>query len=486
VFRSSIPVVALAGKQAVGVTAVIAGMDIGTVTTRVAVRDEDGTVVVLSPDAQASTGDRAAPSLLSVASEPQAARPRSDVPSGLLSGLRTPDGVTLEELPETGDGVVAAVPDDWFDGSLGGALAREVLRGVLLEKLGIPLHRFVGHSQAAAATLAERSDADLALVCDVGAHTLSAALCRLGDGAARVLDVETAGGPVSPHAGTGFDRCALRAADREDADSPDPEDTVLLHAFHDAKRREHRRAVVLLPRAEALERYGSAPVYRFTAQERGYVLTAGEVMRCFSPVREAIRETVGRLVARHPDAAQSPPFLAIAGGFGAFPMVGDVVLDALPSAWRRTAPVVVGEDAVARGALLLAEGRADASAPYPHTLRLPVRRLHGGHLETVRVEVAEAGAPAPMLAEEDGEAVVVEVLPSHGLRLTVEVLEHGRGEYRTLALTQISLPAGHFQVGLWPARTGFGALVLRPVTGGEPVVCPLEETAPSSTKEGDR
>ncbi len=410
------------------------GIDAGTTTTRIAARDAGGTVVVRAlPDGasllDARTGDR------------PAARPRADIPAGLLGAVE-------------GD-FVAAVPDSWLDGSVGGAVAAETMRDVLAAELERPPRRLVPHSLAAVAAVGDREPV---LVCDVGAHTLSATLA----GGDRSVDTESAGGPLAERAGAGF---AARVLGELASEPP------AWRALATAQERAGRRAALVLARAFTHARYHEAPVYRLGVGGGERVLTAGEVLSAFAPVRDAIAGMLARLLARHPEAAGERPRLAIAGGFAAFGLVRDALLDALP--WSAEPPLVLGPGAVARGALALAED--PAREPYPHALALPLHRLRRGRLESVRMPLADAGEPLPLAVQAGGEPLIVEVAATHGLRLAVEARERGRGDFRPLALPRMSLPPGRYGVGLLPARTGFGTLVLRPQGGGEPVICPLEE-----------
>jgi molecular chaperone DnaK (HSP70) len=419
-----------------------------------------------------------------------AARPPAEVPPDFLDRL-IEDGRSLHELHGQIDGIVLAVPDAWSDGSVAGALAQEVLRRVLLERLELPLRWFVPQSAAAAAALAssraEPTTAEVALVCDVGAHTVTATLCLLEGGTGRVLDVETSRAPVSGRAGAAFDARAVHAARERPHGEVAPEhpaaEAELLAALQAAKHHQRRRAALILQRAKGVRRYRDAPVYLLHGRGVRYALTADEAMRCFAPVADAIRETVGSLLGRRPRERDELAVVAVVGGFGAFPLVQETVLDTLPEAItaRIPAAMLLGADAVARGALLLAEGSAGMPEAARRSVTLPVYRIRRGRLEAGRVPLTRAGEPAPMLLERDAGPLAIEVLPSHDLTLPVDVREDGRGPERPLALPPVALPAGHYHVGFWPARRGFGVIVFRPVGGGDPFVCPLVETGPTGT-----
>jgi hypothetical protein len=500
---------ALDGWRRPGGDAVFVGMDAGSTTTRVAVRAADGGIDTLSvadePHARGQPAAPGLPSLLTPAAATQragldgpVARQPDDVPRDLLAPVRERD----ERLREP-DGVVVAIPDAWSDGSIAGGSAQELLRRVVLERLELPVRRFVGQSAAAAAALTERisrpgagsasaapAPSGTALICDVGAHTVTVALCSLDGATARVVDVATSHAPAGQRAGAGFDLRAVRAARAGPADEAvaagdRAEDAELVDALQTAKHRQQRRAALVLERARTARRYRDAPVYLFHGGPDRYALTADQAIRCFLPVADAIRDTARRLLDRRPGDGDEI-VVAVAGGFGSFPLVQEVLLDSLPTSARgeATGPLVLGAAAVARGALLLAEGSAGTPEPYPHSVSLPVYRVHRGRLEPGRVVVARAGEAPPMLVESDGGPQEVEVSADHGLTLSVDVQVDGAGPHRALALPPISLPAGRYHIGLWPARAGFGVMVFRPVGGGEPFVCPLTETTAATEHTG--
>jgi hypothetical protein len=321
------------------------------------------------------------------------------------------------------DNLVVAVPDDWFDGTAAGAGEGESVRSALAD-LGAPPSALVPWSLAAAV-----EDDGPVIVCTVTADRVTATTCDVARGTGQVRDSRTAAFARSPRRD---DLCRLLVPSGSARD---------------------RRDALVLARARAVPRYLSTPVGPPVASR---TITAGEVLDAFAPARSAVREVLP------------------AGGSARVVLCGDpvavaVLLDDLRDA--AGVPVeVLDAAAPARGAALIAGGAVTVRRPQPYTVDLPVRRLRAGMLVSERLPLVAAGDEPPVTVRAGGRDVEVEVPATASRPFSVELRRGGTATVRALP----SVPAGRYRIGLWPALSGPGVLVLRPVGGGPCQLMPLD------------
>ncbi|SFR04774.1 hypothetical protein SAMN04488564_102609 [Lentzea waywayandensis] len=303
--------------------------------------------------------------------------------------------------------LVVAVPDAWSRSGPAGALERESLVRTLG---GFAQHSVVESSLAVVAFAVSSGLADgSCAVLDVGAAGVTAAWCEVEGATVRLVRSTT-----TPCAS--FD--AALGHRHED--------------LHVALTQFHERGNHALNAAMRLSRYLRTPAYRVA----GSWLTAESVINAFEPFVTAIQATVTGLLPL------AGPIL-LAGGFARFPLTAQAVRDAVGSS-----PVVMPDDAAARGALALARGVVDAPRP---SGRLLVDRVVNGLLEV---------GDLPLDTEP-----VVEV-PA-GLHATVRL--------GTSVGVTPGLAEGRHRAAWWPNRDDLGAVVLRPLDGGHPLIYPLVE-----------
>jgi hypothetical protein len=155
------------------------------------------------------------------------------------------------------------------------------------------------------------------------------------------------------------------------------------------------------------------------------------------------------------------PDLVLTGGNAIGPVVAAAVAatDGRVRSARRLDPT-----AAAQGALRIAIGEATALEGYPHELGIAVRRIRHGLLESTTVAISEPGTAAMVLtvdADQTGP-------------LPVRVRMNRQGPWReTEAAQQVRVRHGTYRVSSLGRRAGLGAVLLRPVDGGEDVVYPL-------------
>ena len=271
------------------------------------------------------------------------------------------------------------------------------------------------------------------LVCDLGARTVSVALCATDGRALRVTSVAVAGG-----GGRAFDATVA-------ASLPGTSPVGGFSTWFDGARTRHgRRAAVVLPRAWTHPRYREAPVY----QIGGTTITAGTLIAAFSSTAATLTDVVTRVLGGSP----APATVAIAGSFGVFPLVSRVLLDelALPEP-----PRVLGPAAAVRGALRIASAGLSVVEPDRPAVRLPLHRIKHGLMEVREVPLD----PSADFAVQDGYPVLVEV-PETPAPFSVQV----DGQDVTVRLPD--LPPGPYRVGLRPSHACPGVLVLAPAAGG--------------------
>lgn len=187
---------------------------------------------------------------------------------------------------------------------------------------------------------------------------------------------------------------------------------------------------------------------------------AGLLLDCFQPFEERLRARVGSLLVE--ELAET----VLTGAFSSFPL--------LPEALGVADPLTIGPEAVARGALFLAEGRFSLDEPEPVLVTLPLYRIHDGALEESLVPLPYGpGAFAsfegrPLLLSQGTSARDGAVpLPA---ALDLEV----RGAARQVGV--MGLPPGDYQVGLRISAQGATALLFS-AEPTDPIVIPLEVPA---------
>jgi hypothetical protein len=285
------------------------------------------------------------------------------------------------------------------------------------------------------------------LVCDVGASTITAAVCVFDGSRVRLITADETGAPdIVPGLGVPADW------------------------FADQAVRRARRADLVLARAADAERYRATPVY-FGPGRR---VLAGDMLGALAPVAAAAGDLVTRLAAKAAEHLEPDSTPVLTGAFASAPPVRNAVVAAL----GRGREVCLPLTAAAEGALLVAEGRIRADEDYPHTLGLAVRRVHKGRLESTVLTVAERGRPLGMQAP-----VPVRVSGRTTEPVPVRVRGDGAGDWKPLVgNAERPLGSGDYTVEVRPGRTTTGVLVFQRVDGAGQVRVPLAET--SGEEEG--
>jgi hypothetical protein len=344
-----------------------------------------------------------------------------------------------------------AVPDCWLDGSVAGGRNLEALRRAATEDLGLTRVGWAG--QLAAVTALAATDraqsrtsprptppagpgarrafaAGRYLACDVGARGVRVACCEATATGIRQLAVHDA-----PDGGErDFDasiRTAIGGAD----------DPGLAEWYKEALGQD-RRARLIFQRAKDDPHYLAARVYALLGADDGYELTAAQAAACFTATADRIRAGVAAVLG-----GVVPDAVTLSGGLAWFPLAADVLAEA-----AGMAPTVMGLDAAARGALLLADDQAGLGGRAVPSASLPMHQVRDGLLKDVSV-------PLPLTTSSGRGDEPVDLA---GAELALDV------GARRLLVPLPGLAEGRYRAAVSPSWSGTGALVLRADRLAEP------------------
>jgi hypothetical protein len=435
--------------------------------------------------------------------------------AGALDSVRDADANAIVVAVPPGTGTRLGADDDRTVGSE----LHDFLAG-----LGRPPMRLVAAPVAALLWLREHNP-DLAaarrvVVIDAGAGAIDLSICIVTGHAIRVADSvrlvggsawgerdpqESAGGSIArPPALAERLAMALAASAGLPAGSAGWESTYWWRTFEGALADEDaadRLDAVLQLAVQARSRYGSTPAIRFGGLE----VNASQLLDACEPLARQSVTALAQLVGRQGDLgrprldAQGGDGLVLLGGLTVLRPIRAALLESLgldadrPGSavtWPRSGDL---RDAVASGAALLAAGLADPGDRYPHALRLVVHRAIRGELVPGGLELAAPGSidlelTRTVYLTEGGSTgpggdVIVTVPPATGPRampppgvapIAVEVVPSD-GEPVAATFEPAPPPGpGSYRVGVRGGPAG-PAVVLLPVTGGEPLAYPLSE-----------
>jgi hypothetical protein len=332
----------------------------------------------------------------------------------------------------TGGRIYLAVPDTWLDGSEEGGRSHEACRHVVEDELCLAGSIYWIGQLAAVAALASSqrgfTDHGHYLVCDIGGRGVRVAVCEVAGRTVRPLAVhDTPGGGWDD-----FD-AAVRAALSADADPG-------LSGWYRSAISQERRAKLVLARAKENPEFRSARAYLLTGADGTYELSAGQAADCFAPMADRIRAGVASVLGT-PDIA-APVVAVLTGGLAWFPEAARTVADA-----TRVAPVVLGPEAAAHGALLIAAQEASLAPHGLPSVAMPMHQIRDGLLEEVSLPIPWTVPFAP-----PGDDSLT--LDSPELKLDVGG--------RLMVARLPGLVPGRYRIGVRPTWRGSGLLVVRP------------------------
>lgn len=471
------------------------GLDLGTGLTRIARHtDDDEFRTVSVPTAVQYRGlEGEIPPFSFAAAEP-AAGTRCDGFPMLLGGA--PHG----QIPEWGSRTPVEAAQAFLrlllsrgrsaDGDLVVAVPAMPGRlGEILAAIGEPARRLVP-APVAAVTYLRHARPDLAaatrfIVCDLGAGGMSVALCAAGPRATVVIDtIELIG-------------VAAWSDDTEPLASNDGRPDALIEKLVSALAMTQGatlgRSVYRWRGLEATLRQGGGdwpraltdggsgpwsatrvPVLRFADLE----LTAGEFLGACAPLAERAGSALRTLIKRQPDrdwrdvpGAAGIRIVLLGGLSGLWP-VAESLLRVAGLDPRDPGAALVDLDtssrleAAARGAALLAAGKAGSRERYPHLLRLPVHRVIRGEAQVEYIPLAAAGTidyeqPERVLRDAAGEPYLVMVRQGP-TPLPIEIVPNGTGAPVPAVLAPSTPPApGRYRVAVGGGPDGVTVVLHR-------------------------
>ena len=332
----------------------------------------------------------------------------------------------------TGGRIYLAVPDTWLDSSEEGGRSQEACRHVVEDELRLAGGVcWVGQLAAVAALAGSRrgfTDHGRYLVCDIGGRGVRVAVCEVAGRTVRPLAVHEAPGGGWEDFDAGVRR-ALSAG-------TDPG----LSGWYRSAISQERRAKLVLARAKEDPAFRSARAYSLAGADGQYELSAGQAADCFAPTADRIRTGIASVFGT-PDIA-GPAVAVLTGGLAWFPEAARTVADA-----AGVAPVVLGMEAAAHGALLIAAQEASLAPHGLPSVAMPMHQIRGGLLEEVSLPIPWAVPFAPL-----GDDPLT--LDSPELKLDVGG--------RLMVARLPGLVPGRYRIGVRPTWRGSGLLVVRP------------------------
>jgi hypothetical protein len=352
----------------------------------------------------------------------------------------------------SGGEIWLAVPDNWLSGSEAGGRQQEACRHFVEDELRLAgMVRWVGQLAAVAALAASRrgfTGDGRYLVCDVGGRGVRVGVCEVADRTIRQLAVRDA-----PGGGWADFDAAVRTALSAGSDEG-------LTGWYQSAMAQQRRARTVLARAKDDPGFRDARAYRLAGARGEYELSVGQAVDCFAATADRIRTGIVAVLGGSGPAA--PEVAVLTGGLAWFPEAAVIVAET-----AGVAPAVLGPEAAAHGALLIAAGQASQGRPALPPVTVPMHQIRDGRL-------ADASVALPWTAQfaaPDGDPLVLD-----GPELALDVA--GR-----LMVARLSgLVPGPHRIGVRPTWGGSGLLVVRPdqaAAGSGVHVIPLDalETA---------
>ncbi|MFD3458343.1 hypothetical protein ACFWVM_01420 [Nocardia fluminea] len=296
-----------------------------------------------------------------------------------------------------------------------------------------------------AAVAATTIEDGFTLVCQVGRHSVVAAVVLSSRGALRVLDARSAElGDAEPSARM------LSAS----GITPTPDRVAALDT-----ERAHRagRADLLLTRAQTHRQYLATPVY--LAGAHGGSIDAATVLAALGPVAEVVADVIAALVAR---ASPSTRLDLTLTGISA---LGPVVDSARIAVGGRLAQArVIEATEVETGITRIAAGAVRVVTEYPHTVGVLTHRIRDGLL----TQVIESVPVVPVTQ------LVIECKQPQRIAQTMRIRVDGDGGWLAVnASAARQFPAGRYQLSVDPSRTEWGRLRVM-ADSGDSTEIPIE------------
>jgi molecular chaperone DnaK len=399
---------------------------------------------------------------------------------------------SLEKVWGGIESAVVSVPEVWQRTARNPGA--EALRRILIDELQLPVDHLRSEPVCAAAYYAwayqryeQRSQRSKRpfnlLVCDMGGGTFDVALCQVTGTRIEVLDFDGNSEGGWGLAGARFDEELVRKVFRR-VHQKDPENHELLGLIKQFEETKRLRSNEIEDEFSEIERQGilnnPEPFTDTTISNYTFgpslTPTLGEILDCFKPIENGIKEVLGRITERMRQKGLRIDRIAIVGGFGQFPLVQRTILRTLgitdPQRSPEFDPLLHRNFgfhfAIAYGAALIAAGEIELFEYYPHSLLLKchlkseekgVTVLHDIYEPIVEAGKVPCGRAQPTFAKG-----TLSVWREARRPLPVYIQLNGVGELIELKLPTEQYPApGDYRVGVQIDESNLAVLVFENV-----------------------
>jgi molecular chaperone DnaK len=406
---------------------------------------------------------------------------------------------SLENVWRKVESAVVSVPEVWQRTARNPGA--EALRRILIDELQLPVDHLRSEPVCAAAYYAwayqryeQRSQRPERpfnlLVCDMGGGTFDVALCQVRGNRIEVLDFDGNSEGGWGLAGARFDEELVRRVFRR-AKRRDPENYELLDLIQEFEKAKRLKSADMEEEFSQIEQQGildnpeilanlrDTPIDNYTFGP-SLTPTLGEILDCFQPIENGIKEVLGRITERTKQKGLKIDRIAIVGGFGQFPLVQRTILRTLgitePQRSPEFDPILHRNFgfhfAIAYGAALIAAGEIELFEYYPHSLLLKCYLKGEEKGATVVREICEpiveAGKVPCGRAQPTFAKGTFSVWREACRPLPVYIQLNGVGELIELKLpTEKYPPPGEYRVGVRIDESNLAVLIFENVESKE-------------------
>ncbi len=366
----------------------------------------------------------------------------------------------------------------------------EALRRILIEELQLPVDHLRSEPVCAAAYYAwayqrlerrdQRSERPFnLLVCDMGGGTFDVALCQVTGKRIDVLDFDGNSEGGWGLAGARFDEELVRRVFKR-VRGTEPESHEMLQLISKFEETKRLKAADIEEEFSQIEQEGilddpeafaDTPIDTYTFGP-SLTPTLGEILECFRPVEEGIKQVLERVEERRRRRKIPIDRIAIVGGFGQFPLVRRAILKTLgitdPQRSVEFDPILHREYgfhfAIAYGAALIAAGEIEPSEYYPHSLLLKCSIRDAQGIRETYECIVEAGKLQSGRAQPTFATNTFFVQRQAYQPLPVLIQLNGKGEPIPLQLPPVNYPEpGEHRLGIRIDESNLAVLVFENV-----------------------
>lgn len=371
----------------------------------------------------------------------------------------------------------------------------EQLRKIITDKLGLKSAQLCSEPVCAAAYYAytksregEAFKGNL-LVCDPGGGTFDVSLCSVTETHIEVLTFEGHGYRGLDSAGVAFDRNIIKEVCRASGISIDESSRdfrLMQWEFEEEKKLELNNEAIEKVWQEVRDKnknmdssdnpFWDDGVYELVFKDKEFMVTYGQVINAFRPIKQGIEETLGKIKEWCDIHRKQIDRVIIVGGFGRFPLVQLAILDALSlgrealdEQFNRNRQVI---HSVAAGAAVIANEKYQVVEKYPHSIGLDAKQIKDGLLTNVEMEIIKASEytlnSGIVWASQPGkESELIEIeIDRKGLKLDIWIKKNGVNKMY-LEIADRTPEAGNYHLGAAVEQNYRAALILKNIKQGK-------------------